>query len=193
MDEERTILLGPLTRKGKWRRRCVLTLGVLVAAALTAWFVLARSPVTRMIVLPQVERYLSVIADADSVHLGFDGVVTVKGLTLTAPGFARPGEDHPPHARFFQLDDARVYLDWPGILNGNPRVVRVEAEGGLIRLSQDIAVVITFIPAFEIDPPAIVTAGFFKTQNFGVKFDCLVQFQNAHLRMARTHDPFECH
>ncbi|MFG0305701.1 MAG: hypothetical protein ACF8Q5_05750 [Phycisphaerales bacterium JB040] len=137
MEEEREILLAP--RPGRLRtirRRCVFTLAGIVIVTLLGYLVLGRSPVTRMILIPQIESYLSVIASADRVRIGPDGVVTVEGLVLTAPGYARPGEDPPPHARFFEVDRAKVYLDWSGVFAGEPRVRRMEVDGGTIRLSQ---------------------------------------------------------
>lgn len=107
-----------------------------MVVALLLYLVLGRSPLTKMILIPQIEAYLSVIAEADRVRIGPDGVVTVEGLVLTAPGFARPGETPPPHARFFEVDRAQVFLDWSGIFAGTPRVNRMEVNGGTIRLSQ---------------------------------------------------------
>lgn len=136
MDEERNILLGAPRPKRKIRRLCVRGACVILVLLIGGWLLVARSPLTRMILVPQIESYLAVFAECDRVRVGLDGVVHVEGLRLTVPGFARPGQPVPDQARFFEIDEADVYLDWGGVFAGQPRVDRVVVDGGLIRLSQ---------------------------------------------------------
>ncbi|MFT5424462.1 MAG: hypothetical protein ACI89L_002257 [Phycisphaerales bacterium] len=136
MDEERTILLGKTKPKRSLRLLCVRGLCAILVLLMCGWLLVAQSPLTRMILVPQIESYLSVIADCKKVRIGLDGVVHVKGLRLTVPGFARPGQPIPDQARFFEIEEAQVYLDWGGVFSGKPKVDRVVVDGGLIRLSQ---------------------------------------------------------
>jgi hypothetical protein len=68
-----------------------------------------------------------------------------------------------------------------------------EIDPGPIGLAQDDAVVIALVPAFQIDPPLRIAAGFDQPQHVTVVTNAFLKIQHANLRMPRTQNTCHCH
>ncbi len=61
-----------------------------------------------------------------------------------------------------------------------------EVDTGGIRFTDDIAVVVPFIPAFEVHATLIITSGFHQTQHVAIEMDAFFKIQHPHLGMPRA-------
>ncbi|MEZ6244002.1 MAG: hypothetical protein R3B57_13280 [Phycisphaerales bacterium] len=120
-------------RAGLSRKRRLLRLAlVTLALALVFLFVAARSGVARYAVLPSVASNIHADIQADRVVVDLDGSIVLRNARFTAPGQKGVA------SRFFEVDRARIWIDWGAALSGSPRVTRVELDRPHLRVSQDV-------------------------------------------------------
>ncbi len=128
---------GPATktrREGVSRKRRFFRLALLtLALALVFLFVAARSGVARYAVLPSIASNIHADIQADRVVVDLDGSIVLRNARFTAPGESGVA------SRFFEVDRARIWVDWGATLTGSPRVTRVELDRPHLRVSQDVA------------------------------------------------------
>lgn len=96
------------------------------------WFVVARSPLTKRLVLPRLEAMTGARVEADRVRLTLDGRVVVWGLRLGPEGAKLTTPQ-----TVLEVNRADVDLSIGGLLSGGRPVERVELRAPVVRLSQD--------------------------------------------------------
>ncbi len=117
-----------ISRKRRFFRLALLTL----ALAVVFLFVAARSGVARYAVLPSIASNINADIQADRVVVDLDGSIVLRRARFTAPGETGVA------SRFFEVERARIWVDWGGVLTGSPRVTRVELDRPHLRVSQSM-------------------------------------------------------
>lgn len=113
-----------------WRRVRIPALVLVVCVA--GLMLLTNSPLTGALVLPQLSKRLNADVTAESVRVGLDGVVRLRGVRASAPGVDGPA------AAFAEARAIDVALAWPAALVGAGSVRSVELTEPLIRVSQSM-------------------------------------------------------
>jgi hypothetical protein len=133
-------------RLKRWQRWVVrIALATPLLAALTL-LILARSPATRMLLIPQLEAALNLKIDADSVFVRGDGRLQINRATFRVPGFAGPA------GQVLRVGRLVADVDWWSSLGGAPRVRRIDVDDVVVRVSQSVDDGGLNVAAFQ--PPA---------------------------------------
>ncbi|TVQ62859.1 MAG: hypothetical protein EA378_03335 [Phycisphaerales bacterium] len=114
-------------RVARWCLRVVIALALLLTVA---WLVITQTPVSRAILVPQLERELGLEIQAGRLSVGLDGVVTIRDGTFSIPGVA--GEA----GRLLTVDRLVARPDTASLFALSPRIVSVEVESPVVRISQ---------------------------------------------------------
>ncbi|MCA9298304.1 MAG: hypothetical protein KDA28_04515, partial [Phycisphaerales bacterium] len=105
---------------------------VLVIVLALVVYVLARTSVTRAIVLPHIERLILADAEADKVLVGLDGNIRLTNLRIHVPGVE--GEA----AELLVARRVVVHVNWGARVRGGPTVEKIEMRQPVLRISQDV-------------------------------------------------------
>ena len=108
-------------------RRMLLWVIPLVLVAV--FIVLTRSPLTRTLAEPRIEKLLGAELESSSIVIGLDGSLIVNDAVLSAPGV--PGEA----AQLLTVDRLHADIGWWGVLTGAPRVSAVRFDRPVARIS----------------------------------------------------------
>jgi len=95
-----------------------------------AWLIVTQTPVSRAILLPQIERQLGLRVQAARISVGLDGVVTIRDGVFTIPGV--PGEA----GEVLRVERLVARPEVGSLLAGSPRLESVEIRSPVVRLSQ---------------------------------------------------------
>lgn len=138
---------GP-RRKRKRLRRLWRALVFTVIIVTVLWVVVARTGVTKSLVLPRIVEATGLDLDASSVVFSPDLRLVVRDAVVRLPGM--PGAA----AEFARVDRLEATVDWAGLLSGQGfGLARVEVFGPKIRVSQDRETGRLSVSAFEFDAP----------------------------------------
>lgn len=116
-----------LRRWQRWVVRVAIALPLIVIATVG---IVARTPVTRIIIIPALESALSMQIDADSVFIRTDGKVQMNRVVFHAPGIAGPAGE------VLRVGVLVADVDWGKALRGSPRVREIDLDDAVIRVSQ---------------------------------------------------------
>jgi len=108
-----------------------MLLWVIPLVLLCGFIVLTRSPLTRRLIEPRIERLIGAELDSSSVVIGLDGSLIINNAVLTVPGVA--GEA----GELLRVDRLRAKVDWWGVLGGTPRLFWVRFDHPVARISVD--------------------------------------------------------
>ncbi len=97
-----------------------------------AWLVITQTPVSRAILVPQLERELGLEIRAGRLSVGLDGVVTIRDGAFSIPGV--PGEA----GRLLTVERLVARPDTASLFALSPRIVSVEIESPVVRISQSV-------------------------------------------------------
>ena len=120
--------------RGRLRRRVLIGLGIVSMVVVGAYLVLGRSPLTTRMVLAQLNRVQGAQVTLDHAHLGLDGALHLRGLTVTA----NASSDLPIQAaELLRVDRATIDLSPSGMVGSGDLVRSITLDGALARLSVD--------------------------------------------------------
>ncbi len=119
-----------LRRWQRWTVRLAIGVPLLVLVAL---LVVARSPLTRSLVIPELERATNLSIDADAVFVRADGRLVMDGVRFRIPTVAGPA------GLVLQVERLSAAVDWGSLISGPARVREVSLIGPVLRISQSVA------------------------------------------------------
>lgn len=125
----RPLWLRGLRRRNRWLFRIVIAGPLLFVVACVVLF---RSPLTRVLVLPQIEKALNLKVEADSVYVNGSGEMVLNGASFVLPGV--PG----PAGKFLRVGRVTADLDWLSTLTGSPRFRSIQMVEPVLTVSQNI-------------------------------------------------------
>lgn len=125
----RPLWLRSFSRRHRWLVRSVLGLFILPAILI---LLLARSPLTRILVDSRLERILNLDVDADAVYVRPSGVLVMDRAKFRLPGI--PGSA----GQFLNVDRIEADVSWWSLLTGNAKAHSITMEQPVLIVSQSV-------------------------------------------------------
>ncbi len=123
-------LIRPLWRLGRKHRWLLRLLVVLPLALIALLITLGHSPLTRLLVVRELQRALNLDIQADSVYVALDGDLVIDHAKFRIPGI--PG----PAGQFLNVAHIDAEIDWWALCTGSPRVRLVTLTDPVVIVSQ---------------------------------------------------------
>jgi hypothetical protein len=116
----------------KWRKRVIWVMVLLPIILVLAVFITGQTPITKILVLPILERELGIDVDARSVRLLSGGDLILNDVICSSDEIdSRAGS-------LLEFDKALIKMNWLGVIRGSNQIESITIDRPLVRMSQDV-------------------------------------------------------